>query len=273
MKRREFMHTSSSTGPLAQNQSHNFALGQTMRIYSASACYTWIPKNACSTMRFSVAVANGCISDISDINWIHANNKSFNVNTETAFLSDYTFVILRCPYQGIYSAFMDKFVNLDMQAWLFGNLRNRSFHPHDLTFRTLLAELKKTPVSRYDIHLRHQSAFLLYKEYDDYFRLEDFPHAASTIERKTGISIIDTRDALRHDTAKLKVMPDFKDPMDIPVVEILEQKRQGNIPDPKAMFDEQIASEVKAMYAEDIALYERKFGKSELMNFFDARAD
>jgi hypothetical protein len=61
--------------------------------------------------------------------------------------------------------------------------------------------------------------------------------------------------------------------MDIPVVELLEQKRQGNIPDPKAMFDEQIASEVKAMYAEDIALYERKFGKSELMNFVDARLD
>ena len=267
------MHTSSSTGPLAQNQSHNFALGQTMRIYSASACYTWIPKNACSTMRFSVAVANGCISDISDINWIHANNKSFNVNTETAFLSDYTFVILRCPYQRIYSAFMDKFVNLDMQAWLFGNLRNRSFHPHDLTFRTLLAELRKTPAPRYDIHLRHQSSFLLYREYDDYFRLEDFPQAVSTIEKRTGISIIDTRDALRHDTAKLKVMLDLKDPMDIPVVELLEQKRQGNIPDPKAMFDEQIASEVKAIYAEDIALYERKFGKSELMSFIDARAD
>lgn len=269
MKRREFMHASSSTGPLAQNQRHNFALGQTMRIFATSACYTWIPKNACSTMRFSVAVANGCISDISDINWIHANNKTFNASTETAFLSDYTFVILRCPYHRLYSAFMDKFVNLDMQAWSFTGLRNRSFHPHDLTFRMLLAELRKVPIAQYDIHLRHQSAFLLYKEYDDYFRLEDFPHAVSTIERRAGINIIDTREALRHDTGGLRVLPDLKNPMDIPVVDLLEQKRRGYIPDPKAMFDPQIASEVKAMYAEDIALYENKFGKSELMGFVD----
>lgn len=271
INRREFLYANAQTVPLLQNTHHNFALGQTMRVFSSSACFSWIPKNACSTMRFSIAKANGCVSDLSDINWIHPNNKSFNATTETAFMSDYTFVILRCPYQRLFSAFMDKFVNMDIQAWLLSNSRNRSFHPHNLTFRTLLAELRKIPPRGYDIHLRMQSHFLLFKQYDDYFRFEDFNQMAQIVEAKAGLKIIDTRDVLQHDTTSLRLATDFESPMDISAAALLEQRRKGVIPDPRTMFDAQIAREVKAMYADDFDLYEQKFGKSDMMQFCDAR--
>jgi hypothetical protein len=97
MKHRQFYYANSNTGPLAQNGRHAFALTQSMSIFKSATCCTWIPKNACSTLRFSVAKANGCVSDLSDVNWIHTNNSTFNATTQTTFMADYTFVVLRCP--------------------------------------------------------------------------------------------------------------------------------------------------------------------------------
>ena len=59
------------------NELYTFSLAYTLSIYPLDAVYTFIPKNACSALRYSIAIANGFLGDISDINWIHDNNRTF----------------------------------------------------------------------------------------------------------------------------------------------------------------------------------------------------
>ena len=49
-----------------KNEGHEFARKKTRFIKSESVV-TWIPKNACSNIRYSIALDNGAISDIQDI--------------------------------------------------------------------------------------------------------------------------------------------------------------------------------------------------------------
>lgn len=265
---RVFKNTKFNHGPLSNNAPHKFALTQTMRIFRSNTTFTWIPKNACSTMRFSIAKSNGCIEDLTDVNWIHANNLSFPATTETAAQSAYTFVILRCPYARLYSAFMDKMVNFDTQAWLFRNSCGRSFHVHDLTFKRFISELGNRPLPNLDIHWRRQTDFLLFEKYDDYFCLEDFSGASKIIEQKSQISIVDTRKALGHNTAPDATFTSDDKPYNIAAIDLLVQKRSGVVPDPKAMFDPEMVAIVKKIYAPDFALYGQKFGPSQLMDSF-----
>jgi len=168
---------------LAQNRDHNFALQWSMMIYQTNTLCTIIPKNACSTLRFSIAKANGCVRDIKDINWIHANNQTFMASTETAAKAAYTFAILRCPYARLFSAYMDKFVEMDVQSWQFRNACDRRFHTHDITFKMFLSELQRMQPSQFDSHWHRQFEFLLYDKYDDYFQFENLQSAIPIIEK------------------------------------------------------------------------------------------
>jgi len=84
--------------PVSQNKPYTFSLSHTLSIYPLDAVYTFIPKNACSTLRYSIAIANGFLGDFSDIKWIHKNNQTFMSTQREVSLASYTFVILRCPY-------------------------------------------------------------------------------------------------------------------------------------------------------------------------------
>ena len=265
---RQFHKTKPFYGQLANNPAHNFALRHTSRIFESNSTFTWIPKNACSTMRFSIAKANGCIESLEDVNWIHANNHSFNATTETAACSGYTFVILRCPYTRLYSAFMDKMVNFDIQAWAFRDACNRSFNVHDLTFKRFIHEIGAKPVQSLDIHWRRQTDFLLFANYDDYFCLENFAKATKIIGKKARVTITDTRQKLGHDVARDAVISGDPAPYNKSALELLLQKRNGVIPAPKDMFDAEMVGIVKTLYADDLDLYTEKFKASNLMQKF-----
>lgn len=220
-------------------------------------------------MRFSIAKSNGCIESLADLNWIHANNNSFNATTESAARSDYAFVILRCPYTRLYSAFMDKLVNFDIQAWRFYDACNRSFNVHDLTFKRFIHEIGSKPVQSLDIHWRRQVDFMLFKDYDDYFCLEKFATAAKSINQKSGVNIIDTRQALGHGIGPIAVISGNPTPFTMSALELLLQKRAGIVPDPAAMFDTDMVGIVKTLYSDDLDFYAGKFGPSELMKRFN----
>ncbi|WP_373417475.1 sulfotransferase family 2 domain-containing protein, partial [Vibrio parahaemolyticus] len=72
-------------------------------IYNSNSLYTFIPKVACSTMRYTVARENGCVTGLSQANWIHNNNQTFNATLSEALRTDYSFVILRCPFSRLAS--------------------------------------------------------------------------------------------------------------------------------------------------------------------------
>ena len=51
--------------PSSQNDLFAFSSEHALSIYPINAIYNFIPKNACSSLRYSIAVANGFLEDIS----------------------------------------------------------------------------------------------------------------------------------------------------------------------------------------------------------------
>ena len=80
MKKRVLKYASSNYEPLGKNKKHQFAAAHALNIYSSNTIYSFIPKNACTTMRLSLALENGCIQSIKDFNWIHRNNATFSAS-------------------------------------------------------------------------------------------------------------------------------------------------------------------------------------------------
>ena len=48
---------------LSENAEHAFAERHALNVYKSNSIYSFIPKNACSTLRLSLAVANGVVTD------------------------------------------------------------------------------------------------------------------------------------------------------------------------------------------------------------------
>ena len=264
-QQRQFRYSDTGMHSLTSNQRHGFALSNAMKIFALNAAYSMIPKNGCSTIRLSIALANGCICDATRVDWIHLNNKSFPMTTEGAFQVDYAFVILRCPYQRLYSAFLDKIVNMDLEAWNLYNQTARRFHPHEITFRNFVSLIKAIPTSRLDIHWRPQVDFLLYEEYDDVFSLEDFKRAETILEQRIGLKLVDSRTYLKHDIAAVEKKVGVENAADLPALELLIMKRTGSLPDVKSFYDDQIMPEVSLIYRDDIKLYCERLGETALM--------
>ena len=86
--------------PIEKNEEHECARKHTLIHLKSNSICTWIPKNSCSSLRYSMAVANGAISGIGHS--IHKNNYSFNASNKELLTVNYTFVILRNHLSGYY---------------------------------------------------------------------------------------------------------------------------------------------------------------------------
>ncbi|MEA1983003.1 MAG: sulfotransferase family 2 domain-containing protein [Campylobacterota bacterium] len=122
-------------GPLQQNAAHKFATNYALNIYNTQSLYTFIPKNGCSTMRVSLAIANGCIKNIDDFNWIHKNNQTFKAELSDLITAKYTFVILRSPYRRLASTYLDKIVDNTVEYWQLNDTLNRKKDISNISFR------------------------------------------------------------------------------------------------------------------------------------------
>lgn len=262
---RQFRYSGKTSLQLAKNTQHQFALRHAMKIYPSNACYTYIPKNGCSTMRFSVAKANGFVSDLSQINWIHSNNQTSLLNNEGASMVSYTFAILRCPLSRLYSAYVDKIVNMDVQSWELYNQTDRQIHPHDLSFRNFVLTITDLPPAQRNPHWREQTHFLLFKEYDDLFCFERFSQMAKVLKLKIGLDVIDTRAALEHDTGKMTKETGLTNPYNFRALRVLNMKRDNRLPAPEEMFDQTMLECIRSTFRDDIDLYVSRFGASPLM--------
>lgn len=263
---RHFRYSSDQLKTLSNNFAHNFALSHTLSVFDSKAAYTFIPKNGCSTMRYSIARANGCLEAHDDMNWIHSNNKTFSMDNVSAATAKYTFVILRCPFERLYSAYMDKIVGLTAPAWTYYNSQGRRIRPYDLTFDKFVESLVNTPKQQMDIHWRPQVDFLLYKNYDNIFCLEQFGLLEKTLLDKIDLQIFDTRSTLQHDSKKLIEESTRTTPRKLTALELLVRKEAGYRPKLTTLIDEEIAHELSKVYHADIELYCSHFGKSKTMN-------
>ena len=242
--------------PIEQNDVNTFSSSYSLSIYPLNFVCTFIPKNACSSLRYSIAIANGYIKDINDIKLIHSNNKTFISSQREVACAMYTFVILRCPFKRIASCFLDKFVGRKLK------FNDENGQRLSINFHEFLLIIKSQARKDRNEHWRNQSDFLHYEKYDDYFSLEQLPEAINKLKNK-GFKFIDTRNEMKHSLLGLnKVDGNFSKTNEL---EIQKMKEVGNIPSYKSMFDEETINLVKEIYSDDIDLYSSKFGDRDLL--------
>lgn len=242
---------------LSENELYTFSLNHTLSVYSIDAVYTFIPKNACSTMRYSLALQNGYVRDIEDINWIHQNTQTFVATQREIARAKYTFTMLRCPFTRVASCFLDKIVN-QLGVKFHDSMGNQL----SINFNEFLSYIYSQKREQRDQHWRNQADFLHYEQYDDYFNLEEFSEAEVSLNNN-GFKIHNTQNTLKHGISSLeKIEGNFSK---VKEVELKKMREDGFAPDYKSMFGDDEIKLVKEIYKDDIDLYTNHFGNNNLL--------
>lgn len=258
---RLFRQTAQNVSALAQNSAHNFAAAFALSHYPSDAIYTYIPKNACSTFRYSLALAHGAIEGPEGVHWIHANNIAFRASLRELVLARYAFVLLRDPFLRLASCFFDRLVEQSVVAVVRQRLTDYAQSPLDLTFRQFVTGLSGH--LRGNDHWRPQVDFLVYRRYDDVFAVEDLGAAVRTLGEKIGFEIKDARPLTGHGADRLKPAPGASF-ADLSAFDLLALKRAGQRPPYERFYDRAIAGAVRRLYADDLALYKDWTGRQTL---------
>lgn len=284
---RQLRFTPGTTDPLTKNPAHKFAAQHALEIFGARAIYTFIPKNGCSTLRYSLALANGVVRGPEDIDWIHKNNDTFQADLKSLATARYTFVVLRCPYRRLASVFLDKALKPGEKPFRMlqrNHEHHTSFVPRwraraerrilrqrgrqqaypDLTFRDFIARLTEPGGLTADHHWVPQSSFLIYNDYDDWFCLEAFGFAASKLQEQIGFEVKDARSLTGHGTDSASQVDD-RCYADTPVQELLAMRDAGKVPAHASLFDNKLRAQVGQLYASDLELYRAQFGSEKLL--------
>jgi hypothetical protein len=259
-QKRHFNFINNSSSAIAQNPSFQFAQRHAISIYPSNSIYSFIPKNGCTTLRASLATANGFITDIKkQINWLHNNSYTFSGSLKELTCADYTFTVLRCPYGRLVSLFLDKFVDKTPIAWTFYRSSNNKFEPDDISFSDFINYLNQYPaVLSAEIHWRKQSDFLLYEEYDDYFDFSDFKHIKKILKKKINLELIDTRNITNHGQEKYQIINDINH-SETSVIKLKQLKEQGSLPSLKSMYSEALREKVQKIYQKDFSIRKKVF--------------
>jgi len=259
-----------STNDVRKNSFHQLASKQALSIYGIGAVYSFIPKNACSTLRYSVAVHNGFLEPGDDPDWIHSNNETFCATQQQIVEAKYNFVVLRCPYRRLASAYLDKVVSADALARvLVSKSTSREDMDavtaedlHRLSFNDFVRLCLLPPSRVVDFHWYPQINFLMYEDYDDWFSVEAFDVATERLAQR-GFVVHDTRDKITHSTKKYqKVEGNFSR---VPAGEIFRMKHEGKVPSYEAMFDNETRQLAAQMFKQDVELFAAKIGADKLM--------
>lgn len=257
-KRREFRYARSDMGPLADNKKHGFARDFTMNIYRHGAIFSFIPKNACTMMRFSIAVDNGFLRPGDDINWIHANNRTFNASQAELATAKFTFTILRCPFDRLASTYLDKIVGMYRDVWDFRPDGSEHGSASLASFTDFVTEITSGERIRKNQHWRPQMDFMIYSDYDEFYSFAKIPDMIKDLKDKTGFEAIDVRRLAGHDRGHLEIVEgDFSV---TPAHEIAAMKRAGTCPSTASLYNEQTRRLVEHHYRDDIRLYQLKTG-------------
>jgi hypothetical protein len=256
--RRRLRYAKSSLITLARNPQHQLAAHHALRVFHSRSVYSFIPKNACSTMRLALAIENGCIPDASHIGWIHDNNSTFSADLEGLLTAEYTFVILRSPFTRLASTYLDKITGRWPDMWNLLAMGGYATDPDSLSFRKFVETICRPGVFRSNIHWRPQVDFLVYEEYDDYISYENFAFEKARIEERAGIHIVDARDKTRHGNDRYTLVSD-RSFCDATPFEIRTMRHEGLSPSHESLYDDAIRTVVANHYAEDLKLYEAVF--------------
>jgi hypothetical protein len=265
MRKHTLRYAASSHVALSANTAHQAAARHALRLFRSNAIYSFIPKNGCSTMRYSLALDNGCVESEVDIHWIHQNNETFRADLAALLTASYTFVILRCPYRRLASVFLDKIVGKDRVMWHLHDLTRREIEPDRLTFSTFVESLGRPAILQSDIHWRPQVEFLVYKNYDDVFQFEQFEIVSKQLKAKCDFDVVDARKLTRHGIDRYETLDISEDFSKVPLAEISALRAQGKSPSPRSLYSDELAASVSKLYRNDLTIYRDFFSDRDLM--------
>lgn len=249
---------------LANNHLHKYAAGHALVHYPSGAVCTYIPKNGCTNLRYSLALAHGCITGPEDFGWIHNNNTTFQAELADLVRAPYTFVFLRCPLARLASVFLDKIVGRTIEAWHLYRLADGAFDRDNASFRDFCALMEAPKYRNSNPHWRPQSDFLVYETYDDYFALSGFDAAARRIKDRCGLVLHDTRAFSDHGLGRYETA-DLPGAADLPIAELAEMQRQGRSPTHAMLYDNALIDRISHIYAADLTLYRDTCGETGLL--------
>jgi len=260
--KRVLSNTLGSRDELVLNDQHSFSKSFSLLHYKSGAVCTYIPKNACTNLRYSIALANGFIGGLGEIDWIHSNNNTMAPPSSKEILSaSTTFVFLRSPFSRLVSYFMDKIVGSKTQSGdcsyeqaqkAFAFIEESQF-----TFKGFVRALWDDPgLLKADIHLRQQVDFLLYRDYDHWFSVEDVESATKILNEEIGLEIIDTRFVTSHTSYGFEMLSDGYYG-DLGLWHLMDLKDSGFMPYVDSMLDPETCYHICCLYLADIILYSR----------------
>jgi len=254
-----FKHIRQNPYAPEKNERHAFACRHALELYRKKAIYSFIPKNACSTLRFSLGIENGFIQGPKQFRWIHDNTFTFAADMRGLITAEYSFVVLRCPFSRLASAYLDKIVGNQIDIWNLLPIYATDEKAQTVSFRRFVELLENRGILHNNHHWQPQSTFLVYSEYSDYFSLENFEQAVKTLNQKIGFKVHDTRKLYGHDRHSLEnVDGDFTD---TPAHEIASLRRAGKIPSVRSLYDAKIYNQVRKLFYNDIEIYVEKTGR------------
>lgn len=257
-------HSPGTVDGLAHNAAHRLATQHALVHYATGAIFTFIPKNACTSLRVSLAMANGVIAAPEEWTWVHNNNATFSATLADLARAPISVVILRCPFRRLASAFLDKIVSRMPEFWTLHRKSRDMIDPDRLTFRGFVEWIGKPGFLRADLHWRPQVDFLVYRQYDKVFAFERLSDFDAFFADVTGQSFVDARPLSGHATSV--TAPLTGDGFaDMPLAELAWMKFQGQLPRPIDLYDAALVATVRRLYADDIALYHDLFGKADLL--------
>jgi hypothetical protein len=264
-----------------------FAVSYAMAIYRRSTVCTFIPKNACSVLRYNVALENQVIRGPENKDWIHENNSTFRPSHGELVTAAYSFVILRCPFRRLASAFLHRIVDRPERAVI----EQGKVHPKPwylkwplkrpaiqrsadgargwaeadkLTFADFVTFLEAPGGLRTDIHWRPQVDFLVYQDYDDVFRVEDMPGMMAGVRDKIGLVIRDAEHLVAHgNLGRARINDGFFG--HTTVAELQGLKTAMKAPAYERLYNAELHERVGRLYAADVALYAGFFGGDALL--------
>lgn len=265
-----------------------YALKYALHIQPANAIYSYVPKNACTTLKYSTVLTNRKAVPPALFEQSDRLVSSYRASLFDIEQARYRFIVLRCPWQRLASLFLDKFVagrrtgralrlNSDRTRTHLAEaiilralyrLGARSYIDHaTFSFRNFVDLLTVPGALEIDHHWRKQTDFDLEPlgySYDDVFSLANIEDAFEKITQRTGMKIYDTRDLSGHSANGLHRMTD-RCYADTPLTDLAAMRTAGMIPAHTAMYDPELVAIVRDLYHADLELYNRHLGSEGLI--------
>ena len=266
---------------LPWSKEYKFAAHRALVHRKSGSIISFIPKNACSSIKSSlVCDAFGYeVEEFKNIvsTGVHAATPHVRADISEILAAQNSYILLRSPLERLASVFTDKFaekwpeavylaaavldVKVDSIHTLSEDLKARI---HDyisgLTFVEFIKLLKVRKYLNVDHHWRPQTNFLLYKDYTYVGYMGRIKEFADRLSSDLNLEWIDSRPFMQHDRTRFESVS-IEGAWDLTAYDLNQIKQTENVvPDTQSMFSEECLKLAREIYSADFEYIEDKLG-------------